>query len=241
MKVIYLSLILLLSCSAGWSAAPQHKAARFARALQKAATPVAGFYINEYQNPTEEMLYQQAFALLDAFAPQGRKSVFKLTRADMPDTQIDVYVAPSFKLRDHLAKAGYRPDEVLPYGMQARTLRQQDKTGRGQKVLVFIASDFILPDRQLALPFSAADQYAYVAELATLLAREIYGYAYLYAYDRRPVIARQERETVAYGQSTAFLKRVLAGPQALRLPAFAQALEKVLTREQRFYGVWKGK
>lgn len=231
-----------MALSQSWAApAEAAKTQALTQALQKASAPAVVFYTDGYQNDTEKLLYHQAFNFLDLFPPQGKKSVFALTQADVPNTQMFVYTAPYAKLCAYIKAAGKDPQTVLPDGSNGVTLVAVDRKTGQKNLLVFVASDLILGREKIVFPMSQEKQYEFVAKLSALLAHEIYGHAYMSIYDSRPVISRREQELYAYKQSADFLARVAAHPQVRAVPALAQALNAAKEAENSRHFVWEQK
>ena len=174
MKVLLLLLLPFMALSQSWAApAEAAKTQALAQALQKASAPIAAFYTDGYQNDTEKLLYHQAFNFLDLFPPQGKKSVFALTQADVPNTQIFIYTAPYAKLYTYIKAAGKAPQTVLPDGSNGVTFVAVDRKTGQKNLLVFVASDLIymsIYDTRQNIPRREQELYSY-KQSADFLAR----------------------------------------------------------------------
>lgn len=239
-RTLFFSFLLLFSaelCAAAATNTGRQEAA-FAVALQQASAPAVTLYQNDMKDKEEEFLYQQAFNFLLVFPPQGRKAVFDLKQTDMPNAHIYIYIAPSEKLRQTLRGSGFNPDMVLPAGTNGVTLPLTQKNTGFKKLFVMIASDLILGDEPLVFPLTQAKREEALAKLSALLAHEIYGHAYLYAFDPRLDIPRKEQEIYAYEQSASFLARIAAHPELKQRPGLIKELNKARETENYLRWVW---
>ncbi len=240
-KLFFSVFLLLAPASFALASSVEQQKAAFSAALEDAAVPAATFYQPSFVNKEEEFLYKQVFNFLLLFPPQGKKSVFDLRQKDVPHAHIYVYIAPSAELRKILRAGGQNPDLVLPASTNGVTLPMVERTTGFKKLIVLIASDLILGKETLTFPLSEAKREEFLAKLSALLAHEIYGHSYLYAFDPRRDIPRKEQEVYAYKQSSSFLARIAAHPELKQRPALVKALQKAREEEEYFLRLWNNR
>lgn len=238
MKKIFLFLLFGF-CAAPAFCAPAvlAQAELFAAAVDRRAAPAVTLYQPQYKNNEEKLIFAQAFNFLEFFPPKNRKNVFALLKTDAPRAHIYVQIDTLANLRAMLKQTPISPDDALPQGVNGVTVPMTGPDGT-KALFVLIASDKILGEEKLVYPLSQSARSRAIAKLSALMAHEIYGHAYLFAFDGRKDIPRAEQEEISYGQSADFMDRLAANANVREHQALLKEILSARDYERQMQRKW---
>lgn len=204
-----------------------------AQAVQQAQSqkPLVALYFND-QN--RRKAFSEALILVAQFAPEGKDSFIRLQAGKYPQVRVNLVFDTAASLEKQLKANSLDTKTILRPGLDGLTLLDRQRAD-GLRVL----NVFIITDRVFA---RAVEQDRGIAQAAVSLAHEIYGHVYPSLEDAMHNDQSEKmQETIAYGQSVSFLKRVIASPLFSKLSTSLQTqFRQALQREQAALLKWSG-